>query len=98
MRLTGYTSTLSVAPGETIDFMVSCEAEHFTADLVRLIHGDRSQAGPGFKERALPAGFEGSYPGRVQHSRRGSYALVECAEALEGIESVTFVAWVFATM
>ena len=39
----GYADRLSVAPGETIEFKVSCdEPGSYRADLVRLIHGDIS--------------------------------------------------------
>jgi len=47
----GYSDRISVAPGEQIQFMVSCEgAATYQADIVRLIHGDTNPAGPGFKE------------------------------------------------
>ena len=44
----GYADRLSVAPGETIEFKVSCdEPGSYRADLVRLIHGDTNPVGPG---------------------------------------------------
>ena len=50
MKVVGYANKLSLHPGENIDFMVSCQNETYHADIVRLIHGDTSQDGPGFKE------------------------------------------------
>ena len=48
----GYADRLSVAPGETIEFKVSCdEPGSYRADLVRLIHGDTNPAGPATRKR-----------------------------------------------
>jgi N,N-dimethylformamidase len=44
LRILGYCDKLSVAPGETVRFMVSCEAERYRAEIVRIVHGD---ANPG---------------------------------------------------
>ncbi len=46
--VTGYTDRLSVAPGETISFMVSSRSPQYQVELVRLIHGVNPN-GPGFK-------------------------------------------------
>ena len=59
----GYADRLSVAPGETIEFKVSCdEPGSYRADLVRLIHGDTNPAGPGFKEEEIASSINGGYP------------------------------------
>ena len=47
MWIVGYADAMSVAPGETIRFMVSCELPEYRAQIVRLIHGDINPAGPG---------------------------------------------------
>jgi len=48
----GYADRLSVAPGETIEFKVSCdEPGSYRADLVRLIHGDRTPPAPASRKR-----------------------------------------------
>ena len=39
-HLIGYVDRFSVAPGQTIHFMVSCSSPTYQADIVRLIHGD----------------------------------------------------------
>ena len=51
LRITGYSDRLSVRPGEDITFYVHSELEEsYRANIVRLLHGDTSPAGPGFKE------------------------------------------------
>ena len=67
LPLTGYADRFSVAPGETIAFKVSSAlAGTYQARLVRVISGDPNPAGPGIRERDVPAPFAGSYPSRVQ--------------------------------
>ena len=53
MKLIGYSDLLSVEAGQTLQFMVSSENPSYDAQLVRLIHGDRTSDGPGFKEQHL---------------------------------------------
>ena len=54
LRITGYTDRLSVRPGEAITFYVHSERdESYRANIVRLIHGDTSPEGPGFKDLFL---------------------------------------------
>ena len=55
LPLVGYSDRLSGAPGETIRFMVSSEHARYRARLVRLIHGDTSPNGPGFKQVVVPS-------------------------------------------
>jgi N,N-dimethylformamidase len=79
----GYANRLSVAPGERIEFKVSCEEEgRYRADLVRLIHGDTNPAGPGFKEQVLDTELSGERPGRFQPTDAGSCVVVNDATAL----------------
>ena len=64
MELVGYTDRMSVAPGESLSFMVSSKRPRYEARLVRLIHGDEHPDGPGFKEQELPSVLDGEYAGR----------------------------------
>jgi N,N-dimethylformamidase len=95
----GYSDPLTARPGDTVRFMVSCQASEYRASLVRLIHGDRDERGPGFKaERCdvdLPDG--GRYPGRVQLIRSGSYVEVH-ADRLAGMKGVTLRTNAYPTM
>ena len=63
LRLLGYSDRLSVAPGETIRFMVSCDHPEYESRLVRLIHGDENPAGPGFKQVVIPSAIDGPRAG-----------------------------------
>ena len=83
MNLVGYTDRLSAAPGDTVRFMVSSEHPRFRADLVRLIHGDESPAGPGYREREVPSAMNGDYPGRSKPIHSGSYVYVPGHPALD---------------
>jgi N,N-dimethylformamidase len=73
--LVGYTDKLSVAPGESVSFMVSSTAPRYLARLVRLVHGDDDPRGPGVKEERLAWRLEGEREGSVQELRRGSYGI-----------------------
>ena len=96
MTLVGYSDRPSVAPGERIRFMVSCEQPAYDVRLVRLIHGDTNPSGPGFKQRLVPSAIDGRRPGKREVIRSGSYVDV----ALDGVDlsrELTFCAFVQAT-
>ncbi len=77
-RIDGYTDRISVAPGERIRFMVSCQGvERYRADIVRLIHGDLNPAGPGFKEAEIETTIRGEYQGRYQPVHPGSHIEID---------------------
>ena len=98
MRVVGYTDRLSVQPGESIRFMVSCEAPSYDADVARLIHGDEDPAGPGFKAEPVQTPIDGRYPGRRQRIDSGSYVIVPDQPALGLTGSFTLQAWVYPTL
>jgi N,N-dimethylformamidase len=97
-ELLGYADPLVVRPGETVKIMVTTEAEHFDAEIVRLVHGDTNPNGPGFKSDRLDSTANGSYPGRHQETHIGSYAQVD-VEATFGESSggVSIQAWIWPT-
>jgi N,N-dimethylformamidase len=97
MKIVGYTDRLSVAPGETVRFMVSCEASRYRADIVRLVHGDTNPEGPGFKEELVETSANGEYPGRRQAIYSGSYAVVPDSPQLRLTGSFTLQAWLYPT-
>ena len=71
--LIGYSDKLSVRPGETIAFKVSCTLpDPYEAKLVRITCGDPNPAGPGIRETEIPSAFTGSYPSRAQDVHLGS--------------------------
>ena len=67
--MVGYSDRLSVAPGETIAFMVSSAHPTYRADIVRLIHGDPNPLGPGFIEEVVASPVSGAYPAASQIDR-----------------------------
>src|ERR1700733_675587 len=82
MKLIGYSDLLSVEAGQTLQFMVSSENPSYDAQLVRLIHGDRTSDGPGFKAQHLESAVNGHYRGRRQRLPQGSYVVVEDSGAV----------------
>jgi N,N-dimethylformamidase len=97
MEIVGYGDRWSVQPGEAIRIMVSTTHPRYRARVVRLIHGDVNSAGPGYKDRPVPAAIEGEYSGREQGYHPGSFALVPDAETLQPGEGFTLSAWLFPT-
>ena len=94
----GYADRLSVAPGEPIEFKVSCEEQgSYHADIVRLVHGDTNPAGPGFKEELLETEVSGERPGRFQPTDAGSCVVVDDASALAIDGAFTLHAFVWPT-
>ena len=83
MTLVGYSDTLSVRPGDALDFMVSCDTgDSYAATIVRLIHGDTNPDGPGYKEEEIDTRLPVSWPARHQPVYSGSYVIVEEDDAL----------------
>jgi len=89
---------MSVAPDESIDFMVSSAHLEYHVEIVRLIHGDTNPLGPGFKEVVVDSSVAGDYPGRVQEIKTGSSIEIPDAPALKPDRSFTLAAWILATM
>ena len=98
MRIVGYSDRLSVAPGETIRFMVSCHEPAYEARLVQLIHGDPSPRGPGFKELEIASPIDGRYPGRIQSIAAGSFIRVDHHPELNLTSGFTIGAWIKPTL
>ena len=66
-RLLAYSDRISAAPGERIEIKVSApEAGEYSAKLIRLICGDDSPHGPGFKAEDISSPIAKSYPARLR--------------------------------
>ncbi len=100
LQIVGYTDRMSVRPGEKIAFKVSCEggASEYQADIVRLICGDDSPAGPGYKAMPVSASINGRYPGRRQDVNAGSFVYVPDGVAWNGNGSLTVAALIWPTL
>src|ERR1043166_5558924 len=99
LQIIGYGDRLSVRPGETIEFKVSCEAgaRSYQAGIVRLYCGDDRPEGPGFKTETVKSAVDGNYPGRRQPIEIGSYVRIAGDAALDGLASFTITANIWPT-
>lgn len=98
MSIVGYSDQISVTAGETIRFMISCDStSDYTADIVRLVHGDTNPAGPGFKETLIHTNVNGQYPSRTQAIYSGSHVLVPDSPLLQEIESFSLQTMIYPT-
>ena len=99
-KIAGYSDEISVAPGEHIRFMVSCEpgVDRYEAEIVRLISGDRQPNGPGYIDEVLATSISGEYPGRAQETHCGSYAVVQNGPAFDGLTDLSLQALIFPTL
>lgn len=97
-ELTGYCDRLSAHAGGMLDVMVHTDQGAYEASLVRLIHGDRNPAGPGFREEEVGSVRAVRRPGRQQVTRTGSYAFIADCPTLARLGSVTAAAWIFPTL
>jgi N,N-dimethylformamidase len=95
--LIGYSSELSVRPGDTIEFMVnSVNGDDYSADLVRVINGEsRSIYGDQFKLEKIPASFQNTYKGVPQELNLGSYVHVQKTDQLDNLQSFTVSGWIY---
>ena len=97
-KLFGYSDQISVRPGDTIRFMISSlDGNSYRADIVRLICGDDSPDGPGFKETVIETSANGDYPGRAQAMHDGSCVVLPDNPLLDGISSFTLQAMIWPT-
>jgi N,N-dimethylformamidase len=77
-RLLAYTDQLSVEPGDLVEVMVSSpRAGAYRASLVRLVCGDDSPGGPGFKTEPVAGVPAHDYPARHQPIPCGSYIEID---------------------
>ncbi len=98
-KIVGYSDRISVEPGETVRFMVSCYGvESYRADVVRLISGDLHPEGAGFIETAFETRADGEYVGREQKIHAGSHAVIDDRMPLDSLTSFTLQAMIWPTM
>ncbi|MDP9245724.1 MAG: LamG domain-containing protein [Chloroflexota bacterium] len=97
-RLVGYAEPWSVAPGETVRFMVRSTEARYRASVVQLFHGDARAHAPGLKERAVATPIDGDYDGKAQTYPIGSHVIVPHAAALDVVGGFTLAAWIFPTL
>jgi len=100
LEIVGYADRHSVRPGERLKIMVSCEAgaKRFRAQLARLICGDDSPIGPGYKEQPIANAANGDYPGRRQTIEVGSSVVVPPSPHFDALRSFSLQAFVWPTL
>ncbi len=80
--LNAYSDRLSVRPGETIRFHVSCDGpDAYEARLVRLICADDDPRGAPFQAEAVASPLDGRHPGAARAIHAGSHAVVPASPA-----------------
>lgn len=93
MSIVGYGERLSVAAGEAMSFFVSSKGTRYRAELVRLIHGDKNPAGPGYISESVSSNIDGEYDGEEQFIRPGSYAVIPASPIFDGGDSFAVALW-----
>lgn len=97
-RLVGYADRMSVRPGDRLRFMVSCEeVAGYHAQIVRLVSGDLHPQGLGLIERPVETAVTGTYAGRFQALKAGSYAVLEQAAGFGPLNDFTLQAMIWPT-
>ncbi|MGI9015795.1 MAG: N,N-dimethylformamidase beta subunit family domain-containing protein [Euzebya sp.] len=97
LTLVGYADPWSVAPQETVRFMVSSSHSTYQAQIVRLLHGDDRLEAPGVKEEVVPTQVDGEYAGRQLSYPTGSAVIVPDHPSLRLTDSFTLTAWIYPT-
>ncbi len=97
MELLGYADRLSVAPGESMRFMISADVSSYDLRIVRFVGADHRPHGPSFHAEPVATPANGSYSGRRQTNYCGSYIVVPDHPALRALSSVTIQAWIYPT-
>ncbi len=99
-KIVGYADQISVAPGERIRFMVSCEPDvsSYRAQFVRLLSGDTQPAGPGYRDAPVPGAPSGEYPGRRQAVHPGSFGVVAHHPLFEDLTHLSLQVSVYPTL
>lgn len=94
----GYCDNWSVAPGDTVRFMVSCVgAETYDAEIVRLVAPAAGPLASPFVTPVVETPVNRRYRARRQDVHAGSFGVVEGGPAIRALESFTLQAYVWPT-
>jgi N,N-dimethylformamidase len=96
MRLLGYPSALSVAPGDRLQFMVSSEPGDYDARLVRLLDSAVGN-GAGVYESPVASTIEGRHRGYPQRAQTGSFIRATGLQSLNIAGDFTIALWALPT-
>ena len=88
--LNGYSDKISVRPGETIRFHVSCDGpQAYDAQVVRLICADDNPAGAPFEVEPVDAAINGTFAGKPQMIHAGSHVMVPSSDLFDAAGGFT---------
>src|SRR5260221_8449687 len=97
--LMGYADRISVAPGETIAFKVSCAgAPRYRAEIVRVLSPEAGPLAPPFRRETVETPANGEYPAREQALRCGSWAMVPADPRFAALDSFSLEAFIWPTL
>jgi N,N-dimethylformamidase beta subunit-like protein len=97
--LMGYADRISVAPGETIAFKVSCSgAPRYRAEIVRVLSPEAGPLAPPFRREPVETPANGDYPAREQELRCGSWAMVPGHARFAELDSFSLQAFIWPTL
>jgi N,N-dimethylformamidase len=97
--LMGYADAISVRPGDTINFKVSCDgAASYSARIVRLLSPEAGPEAPPFRTEPVDTPANGNYPARAQPLRAGSWAMVPAHEVIGALRSFSIAVLIWPTL
>ncbi|HUN46968.1 MAG TPA: N,N-dimethylformamidase beta subunit family domain-containing protein, partial [Stellaceae bacterium] len=97
--LMGYADKISVAPGDTIGFKVSCAgAPRYRAEIVRVLSPEAGPDAPEFRKETVDTPANREYPAREQALLPGSFAMVSAHAAFSTLESFSIQAMIWPTL
>jgi len=97
-RIMAYADAWSIAPGETVRFMVSCiGSDRYTGQIVRLKQPEAGPLATPFAPEPVEAPCNGIHAGRRQTIPIGSFAVIPANPALAIVGSFTLFAFVLPT-
>lgn len=97
-RVMGYADRWSVAPGDTICFMVSClGGDAFTARIMRLKQPEAGKLATPFAPEEVDAACNGVHSGRLQTIPIGSLAVLPAHPALDLSTGATLACYLMPT-
>jgi len=97
LKITGYPDRVSVASGQTVQFMVNCEYPRYKASVVRVVQGDSAPEAPPVKLVPLASSIDGDYAGRKQTIRAGSFATIDAGATFAASPGLSLQAMIMPT-
>jgi N,N-dimethylformamidase len=97
--LMGYADRISLAPGDSAAFKVSCSgAKRFSVEIRRVLSPEAGPEAPPFRTELVETPANRDYPAREQPLRCGSWALVPAHPLIAELESFTIQAYIWPTL